>query len=70
MAGSGSENVYEAEDIIKDLLSQNEELVSNTNSLLVEIKEVLTAYSNNDMMGMGADEAIAAIEIYLKELEE
>ena len=34
--------------------------------LLVKIKETLTAYSNNDMMGMGADEAITAINKYLE----
>ena len=35
--------------------------------LLIKTKETLTAYSNNDMMGMGADEAIAAIDEYLGE---
>jgi len=33
--------------------------------LLIKTKETLVAYSNNDVMGMGADEVIKDIEDYI-----
>lgn len=60
---SGSDNAYEAEDIIKGLLAD----IEDAEPLLIKARTTLTAFSNNDLMGMGADEAIADINSYFKQ---
>jgi len=53
-------------EVIYKLQQAGEKEIIKAEQLLIKIKETLTAYSNNDVMGMGADEAIKDIKNYLE----
>jgi len=55
----------EREEVAK-FIAEAPEKIANLEQLLIKVKETLTAYSNNDVHGMGADECIEEIEEYFK----